>query len=152
MSASLHILIVDDRPDSVADLTRHVTSRGHRVVAALNGMEALSVIQRKSASHDPLQLLITDLNMPQLDGLALLKELHRRQLNLCTALLIDQPQQLMDAKREAERLGCLMVGDKPVDLMRIDRLINLVINRLSGGSAANEPFFGTTKMLSLIHI
>ena len=143
---SLHILIVDDRPDAVAALTQHLSARGHRVAAALNGMEALSILQRKAASQDSFQLVITDLNMPQLDGLGLLKELQRRQLSVCTALLVDQSQQLFEAKREAERLGSMLVCEKPVDLQRIDHLITAVVNRLNGVTTANEPFFGTTRM------
>ncbi len=62
------VLVVDDE-SSIRALLRGVLARlGHEVVEACDGIEALGVCQERAASLD---LLLTDIVMPRLDGLAL---------------------------------------------------------------------------------
>ena len=148
MTDVLHILVVDDRPDAALFLSEFLAKRGHRTQAVHQGMDALAIIQRKRAAADPYELLITDLTMPQLDGLGLLRELYRRQERLPSVLLVDLPQQVLGSRSEAEKLGCLAVLEKPVEFSRLDQLIATVLSRRGGpsGRAGDEPFFGTTRM------
>lgn len=60
------ILIVDDCGTTRKLLGFIVKERGHRIIAASNGLEALEVI-----AQNPVDLVLTDLNMPQMDGLEL---------------------------------------------------------------------------------
>jgi CheY-like chemotaxis protein len=70
----LRILAVEDEPD-VADLLRAMlTHAGHTVLGAASGREALAVFGRES-----VDLVITDLGMPGMTGLALAAELRRRR-------------------------------------------------------------------------
>jgi len=64
------ILIVDDAADVRTLLSVCFLHAGYRVVTARHGAEALACV----AAHAP-DLLITDLGMPVLDGLALLRRL-----------------------------------------------------------------------------
>jgi len=64
------ILIVDDDGDLRTLYGLCFLRRGHHIVAASNGREALDCL----AAHAP-DLLITDLRMPELDGLELLRRL-----------------------------------------------------------------------------
>jgi DNA-binding NtrC family response regulator len=68
-----HILVVDDDAGQRSDLAELVESLGYRVTVAADGREALV----KLASFTPSAIL-TDLVMPQVDGMALLKELAAR--------------------------------------------------------------------------
>ena len=70
---SAHILVVDDDPEQRADLAQIVSSLGYQVTTAADGGEALS----KLASV-PASAILTDLVMPGMDGVALLKELAAR--------------------------------------------------------------------------
>jgi len=72
-SLPTQILVVDDDAEQRADLTALVESLGYRVIAATDGREALS----KLATFTPSAIL-TDLVMPNMDGMALLKELSSR--------------------------------------------------------------------------
>ena len=65
-----HILVVDDDAEQRSDLAGIITSFGYRVTTAADGREAL----RKLASL-PVSAILTDLVMPGMDGVALLKEL-----------------------------------------------------------------------------
>jgi PAS domain S-box-containing protein len=70
----LRILAVEDEPD-VADLLRAMlTHAGHTVLSAASGREALAVFGREG-----VDLVITDLGMPGMTGLALARELRRRR-------------------------------------------------------------------------
>ena len=68
-----HILVVDDDAQQRADLAEIVRSLGYEVTTAADGNEALN----KLASV-PVNAILTDLVMPGMDGVALLKELDAR--------------------------------------------------------------------------
>lgn len=66
------ILIVDDEPQILRMLRTSLTSSGYDVVSAANGMEGFAAFER--AKPD---LIITDMSMPVMDGLALTEEIRR---------------------------------------------------------------------------
>ena len=72
---SLQILIVDDDPLILNLLAKWLTAAGHQVCRAADGREAMRLIR-----ESPPQVLITDWNMPEMDGLALCKTVRRINL------------------------------------------------------------------------
>jgi two-component system, NtrC family, response regulator PilR len=66
------ILVVDDEPMTQTLLERILTRDGYRVLVAGNGAEALEILARESVS-----IVISDLQMPVLNGLDLLKSLKK---------------------------------------------------------------------------
>jgi len=68
-----HILVVDDDPEQRFDLAEIVTSLGYEVITAADGIDALAKLANCSVSA-----ILTDLVMPRMDGVALLKELAAR--------------------------------------------------------------------------
>src|ERR1035438_6334514 len=67
------VLLVDDEASQRSDLAEMVTSLGFQVETAADGLEALE----KLATF-PARVILTDLVMPRMDGIALLKELSGR--------------------------------------------------------------------------
>src|SRR5687768_14054175 len=67
-----NILIIDDEPDMRDALTAALRREGLCVSTAANGVEALEKVQGQS-----FDLIITDVRMPRMGGLALLQELKR---------------------------------------------------------------------------
>jgi DNA-binding NtrC family response regulator len=65
-----HIFVVEDDADQRSDLAEIVKSLGYQVTTAADGREALSKLAILPASA-----VLTDLVMPRMDGVALLKEL-----------------------------------------------------------------------------
>ncbi|HEX9102362.1 MAG TPA: response regulator, partial [Polyangia bacterium] len=57
------LLVVDDEPEINKLVARIFEKRGYRVIAALDGAEALLAVQR-----DRPDLVILDLNLPKIDG------------------------------------------------------------------------------------
>ncbi|MBU2510020.1 sigma-54 dependent transcriptional regulator [bacterium] len=65
------ILIVDDEKDLLQGLSRSIVQEtDYRVITATSGKEALGILEKKS-----IDLVLTDISMPGIDGLALLKSI-----------------------------------------------------------------------------
>ena len=71
---SLRILVADDDPIQLRVAARLLRELGHTGALANNGQRALDML-----SQQPFDLLLLDLNMPVLDGLATLAGLRERQ-------------------------------------------------------------------------
>jgi two-component system cell cycle sensor histidine kinase/response regulator CckA len=73
------ILLVEDEKDLRNLNARGLSSRGYTVLQAGNGVEAIDVLE----SHEgEIDLVVSDVVMPEMDGPALLKELRRRKPDL----------------------------------------------------------------------
>ncbi|HEV8586969.1 MAG TPA: response regulator [Methylomirabilota bacterium] len=70
----LRILAVEDEPEVLDVLRAMLSAAGHAVFTAASGREALDLFER-----EPVDLVITDLGMPGMTGLALAEELKRRR-------------------------------------------------------------------------
>ncbi len=66
------IVVVEDDPHILRVITLWLTRQGHEVLEAPNGKTALEIIQQQ-----PPDLIVTDVNMPGMDGFELLAELDR---------------------------------------------------------------------------
>ena len=73
-SKRLRVLIVEDSPQLRASLATLFESRGHRIDFAADGVQGLRL-----ALHDPPDVLVLDLGLPRLDGLAVCRELRRQE-------------------------------------------------------------------------
>jgi two-component system, chemotaxis family, CheB/CheR fusion protein len=115
--AGLHILVVDDTPDSVEMMRVLLEMEGARVTTATSGTEAL----RQAAAAD-FDLIISDISMPGMDGYELMDRLRReaRTANVPAIALtgFGRPE---DAER-ARRAGFTTHLTKPLNF---DYLVNL---------------------------
>jgi PAS domain S-box-containing protein len=69
----IHILFVDDEPDILRAIERLMFRENHAVHFAESGQAALSVMEKM-----PIHILVTDLKMPGMDGLTLLRQVKER--------------------------------------------------------------------------
>jgi CheY-like chemotaxis protein len=69
------ILVVDDDLDVLDTVTAIIRSGGHKVVKAASGNDALDFLD----SDFPLDLLVTDIVMPGMNGLSLARLVHNRR-------------------------------------------------------------------------
>jgi DNA-binding NtrC family response regulator len=74
---SARILIVDDEPDMLENCTRVLLRLGHECLKAENGQAALGIFARQRPD-----LVVTDLKMPEMDGMALMARLHETDPDL----------------------------------------------------------------------
>jgi len=122
------VLIVDDEAFFLHSLTEGLSTAlpGCTIHQATNGQAALDVFERH-----PVDLLITDLKMPRMDGLALLAELINRRIHVHTIVLSAFSSAENSAR--AERLGAVAVLDKPVDFEEIVRVARQALHGRRGG-------------------
>ena len=82
----IHVLAVDDEPDSLDLLRTVLEAAGARVATARSGPEALDAVRRA----EPCDVLIADIGMPGMDGLQLIRavrQLHEPARNIPAAAL-----------------------------------------------------------------
>ncbi len=72
--SSLHILLVEDNPVNQHLAVRLLEKRGHSVVVANNGKEALAALANESFA-----LVLMDVQMPEMDGLAATKAIRQQE-------------------------------------------------------------------------
>ncbi len=79
------ILVVDDSPTVVKFVSYSLKSGGYEVMTACDGMDAL---EKMSSLPDEVMLIITDLNMPNLDGYGLIETVRQNQVHRETPIII----------------------------------------------------------------
>jgi DNA-binding NtrC family response regulator len=122
-AVSERVLIVEDEPAARVGLEQLVKSWGFLAESASDGEEALT----KVTSFRPA-IVITDLVMPRLDGLGLLRALQSQGADVTTLLLTAQGT--VDTAVEAMKEGAYDYLTKPVDLQRLKILLDKIVERL----------------------
>ncbi len=103
------ILITDDEPNIRLVLRTALESVGHEVIEAANGREALASIE----AHVP-DLLVLDLSMPVMDGMAVLHALSERATQAKPRVIVLTAYGSVPAAVKAIRLGARDFVEKPV--------------------------------------
>ena len=152
MSDSIRILIVDDRPEGVLFLSEFLHSRGHQVEVSSNGQEALEAVLRKNRTPDAYDLVFAALAMVQLDGLALLRNLSRRQITISSVLYASPGSVTPEISQQAKQFGCVSILEKPLALQRVEYLLDELRRRSGPGASSqskngDKPFFGTSRII-----
>lgn len=124
------VLVVDDDPEICQQLVRWLGAAGHRVCAVTSAAAALEAVER--ARPD---MLVTDLMMSGMDGLALATELHRRD-PLLPIVMLSATDSVPDAVR-AMHLGLVDFLSKPIER---ETLLASIEAALAGGSACVATF------------
>jgi len=102
------VLLVDDEPNLLRVVRRILHRRGAEVSLASNGLDALEVLE-----DFPAEVVLTDLMMPEMDGLTFLKELNGRELDPVVIVLTGHGT--METAIEAMRNGARDYLLKPCD-------------------------------------
>jgi CheY-like chemotaxis protein len=112
---TVSILIVDDEPD-VADLFRQRFRREARLgIYVLHfALSAAEALERLAGNIEPqLIVILSDINMPGMDGLALLREIKSRWPNLPVMMVTAYGDE--ERRRSAAEHGAAEFITKPVD-------------------------------------
>jgi response regulator NasT len=131
MSDGLRIAIADDERDMRDYFARVLPSLGHEIVAvAANGRE---LIEKCRATRP--DLLILDIRMPEMDGLAALEELCREE---CLPSILVSGYSDPEFVRRAEECGVMAYLVKPVKLAELGPAIALAMRRFEQLHALRE--------------
>jgi len=126
-----YLLVVEDIPDILNLLDATLRFKGFRVVKAVNGEEALKLIEKERPA-----MIITDILMPRMDGFSLV---HRLRLNPETrdipVVFLSATYVAPEDKEFALSLGVTRFIEKPVDM---EWFVPAIAELLAKGTPANQ--------------
>jgi PAS domain S-box-containing protein len=119
---TVRILIVEDERDTLEMLDESFRSRGFETIACLSAAEALACVGRKQ-----FDILISDIAMPEVDGLQLMRELRAKPgMAMLPAIALTGYASQTDAKA-AIRAGFDLHLSKPIDPSDLVAAVNNLI-------------------------
>ena len=104
------ILVIDDSPTVVKFVSFSLRTQGYNVMTACDGMDA---IEKLSATGTDVALIITDLNMPNLDGFSLIRTLRESERHARTPIVILTSQDGEDDRDRGLKVGANSYLVKP---------------------------------------
>jgi two-component system NtrC family response regulator/two-component system response regulator HydG len=121
MPDPINILFVDDEENNCKAFARLMRmEKQYGVDLALNGLEALEALKKKAAD-----IVITDMKMPEMDGLALLKEIRERYPDVFVIVVTGHGS--VENAVNAMKLGAYDYLTKPFDA----DLINMILGKIA---------------------
>jgi len=120
------ILVVDDEENTRIGLSKLLSQEGFEVESAANGNDALDLLGQKKVN-----LVISDINMPDMNGLVFLRELSRKFPS--TSVIMITAYGGVESYLEAMNLGAYEYLHKPV---RMDELRSVMKKIFNAGSVA----------------
>ncbi len=117
------ILVVDDSPDTLEVLQRNLESKGFNVVTAPGAVEAIKILESM-----PVDLVITDLKMPEVDGLSLVRHVHENYKNTEVMMITGYPS--IEGAVEAVKTGAEDYLAKPFTDEELFTAVRRVLEKL----------------------
>ena len=147
-----HILVVDDEPDlkHFIELVfkRKIRKNEYRFSFALNGVQALEVL----AENPDISLVMTDINMPEMDGITLLKKL--RDLEMIIKPVIISAYGDLANIRKAMNHGAFDFLTKPINLKDLEITVTKTldeVNLLKQALVDREQVIAIERELDIAH-
>ncbi len=117
------VLVADDSPSIRKFISFALAMKGYQVVAAADGMEALEKLPNEKVS-----LVITDLNMPNLDGFELIKSMRSNEQFRDIPIIILSSLAGSDGIQKGMKIGANSYLIKPFDPKRIVYEVSKYLN------------------------
>ena len=128
MEGPHRILIVDDEPDLepliLRRMRRKIRSGQYSFLFAQNGVQALEVLNE----HPDVDIVISDINMPEMDGLTLLEQLRKVDPNI-RAIIVSAYGDMKNI-RTAMRRGAVDFITKPINFEDFEETIERTVIQL----------------------
>src|SRR5437764_488578 len=138
------ILIADDEAAITTGLSAILEDAGYAVEVVADGQKALDTL-----TVDRYGVVLADLKMPKLDGLALLRELQQRQIP--TEAIIITGQATVDSAVQAMQQGAYDYIEKPLNAEKLNRLKALIPKALDKYEVQQKNRELASKLEGLTH-
>ncbi len=114
-----HILFVDDSPTVRSSVSFCLRNAGYRVTEAADGKDALEQLQAIKDKGESLALIVTDINMPQMDGITLIYEVKETEFKFIPILVLttEADESVIEKGRVAGASGWLLKPFQPEQLL-----------------------------------
>jgi DNA-binding NtrC family response regulator len=110
------ILVVDDNARARQSIVDVLKAAGHEVVASVSAIEALKIVE-----NNTFDVIVTDLQMPGMDGLAFIRTLSQRKVE--SQIVMITAFASVTSAVEAMRHGAFDYIEKPFDVEQLETLI-----------------------------
>ncbi|HXZ89190.1 MAG TPA: response regulator [Candidatus Binataceae bacterium] len=124
------IMVVDDDPDTVSILARHLQREGFAAIEAISGAECLRIAQER-----PVDIILLDLMMPDMDGFAVCRALKENPRTAEIPVIMITARDDLDARAEGIRLGVSDFLAKPVFRRQLASRIRAQLDMLAANRA-----------------
>lgn len=126
----MKILVVDDDKTTRKLLSLYLKSKGHEIVTAENGLEALEKIGTENVN-----LIVTDMNMPYMDGIELVKNIRSEETVSHIPIIMVTTEADEEEKKRAYEAGVDDYLVKPTNAEQINSSILKILKKFfkSGG-------------------
>ncbi len=116
-----HVLIVDDEPALITAYARALTAAGFSVTKTHDGRDAVAQLTQQR-----FDAIVSDIAMPELDGIGLLREVRGRDLDVPVVLVTGSPS--MATAMQAIEFGALKYLQKPVELKQLVAVVEQAVS------------------------
>lgn len=128
---SARVLLVDDQPELRRLFARTLTKKGHDVVAAASAAAAIDLLR-----DGEFDLVISDVQMPDISGVELLRRIHERDPDLPVLLLSGMPD--LETAMQAVQHGAFEYLTKPVSFEKLGQSVRRALAKRREGLEAKE--------------
>ena len=120
------IMTVDDSPTIRSSISFCLKNAGYDVINAVDGQDATEKLKQIQAEGRSLSLIITDINMPQMDGITFIKNVKKSDFRFIPILVLttEGDIEMIEKGKDAGAAGWLVKPFQPEQLLwAIKRLI-----------------------------
>ncbi len=136
------VMIVDDNATNRRILDEMVRSWGMIPLLAFSAADALQQLHQRASAGKPVPLLLTDVHMPEMDGLSLVEQLRGIQQYAQLPVIVLSSG---DFRVEAERSARLAVAAHLTKPVRQSELLTSIENALSNGHETHDRLAGKSE-------
>ena len=133
VGARHRVLVVDDSPSLRLLTSRYLEGIGCQVVTANDGQQALDRL-----SGGEFDLVITDLEMPRLNGFGLLREMREDARWVEMPVVVITTRESADYRAQAAELGAVDYLIKPLAVARLTAVVREILPVNTGGAVGTE--------------
>jgi two-component system, cell cycle response regulator len=124
------IMVVDDDPDTVSILSRHLQREGFAPIEATSGAECLRIVLEQA-----VDVILLDLMMPDMDGFEVCRQLKKNPATAEIPVIMITARDDLDARAEGIRLGVSDFLAKPVFRRQLANRIRAQLDMTATGRA-----------------
>jgi EAL domain-containing protein (putative c-di-GMP-specific phosphodiesterase class I) len=117
MQEPRRVLLVDDQPSVLRSMARVLGLRGYEVVTATNGVDAIRLV-----ASGEFDVVVSDIAMPEMDGIHLLREIRAHDLYVPVILMTGEPT--VDTAVKALEHGAIHYLTKPFQLPLLESMLD----------------------------
>ncbi len=114
-----HILVVDDSPTIRSAVSFCLRNAGYEVSEAKDGKDGLKKLESMKESRQGLALIVTDINMPQMDGITFIKNVKKSNFRFLPILVFttESKKSILEKGRAVGASGWLVKPFQPGQLL-----------------------------------